>query len=149
MSAIHIVHEYPHPPTKVWRALTDPVLVPLWTAQGLGAQPEDFSPKVGTRFRFVAKPRLGWRGIVECEVLEAREASLLQVQVEDGAQARRSRNDLMRNSISNRSRIALSISESSLKQATRCRTGDSWPITSPRAPGSSSVAPLLASARRA
>jgi uncharacterized protein YndB with AHSA1/START domain len=33
---------------------------------------------VGTRFRFVAKPRPGWRGIVECEVLEAREPSLLR-----------------------------------------------------------------------
>jgi len=78
MGAIHIVHEYRHPPTKVWRALTDPVLIPLWTAQGFGAQPEGFSPKVGTRFRFVARPRPGWRGIVECEVREVREASLLR-----------------------------------------------------------------------
>jgi uncharacterized protein YndB with AHSA1/START domain len=30
----------------------------------------------GTRFQFVAKPRPGWRGIVDCEVLEAREPSL-------------------------------------------------------------------------
>ena len=32
----------------------------------------------GTRFQFVAKPRPGWRGIVDCEVLEVREPSLLR-----------------------------------------------------------------------
>jgi len=40
--------------------------------------PVGFSPVVGTRFQFIAKPRLGWRGIVDCEVLEAREPSLLR-----------------------------------------------------------------------
>ena len=78
MSATRIVHDYPHPPTKVWRAVTDPALVPLWTATGQGARPVGFSPTVGTRFQFVAKPRPGWRGIVDCEVLEAREPSLLR-----------------------------------------------------------------------
>jgi hypothetical protein len=28
-SEIHIVNDYPHPPEKVWRALTDPALIPL------------------------------------------------------------------------------------------------------------------------
>jgi len=32
----------------------------------------------GTRFQFVAKPRPGWRGIVDCEVIEAHEPSLLR-----------------------------------------------------------------------
>ena len=32
----------------------------------------------GIRFQFVARPRPGWRGIVDCEVLEAREPSLLR-----------------------------------------------------------------------
>ncbi|WP_406567663.1 SRPBCC family protein [Actinoallomurus spadix] len=29
MSEIRIVRDYPHPVVKVWRALTDPELVPL------------------------------------------------------------------------------------------------------------------------
>ena len=41
-------------------------------------RPEGFAPVVGTRFKFVAKPQPGWRGFVECEVLEAREPSLLR-----------------------------------------------------------------------
>jgi uncharacterized protein YndB with AHSA1/START domain len=78
MSEIRIVREYPHPPEKVWRAVTDPELIPLWTATGQGARPEGFSTVVGTRFRFVAKPIAGWDGVVQCEVLEAREPSLLR-----------------------------------------------------------------------
>ncbi|WP_322780465.1 SRPBCC domain-containing protein [Frankia sp. Cas4] len=78
MSNIRIVRDYPHPPTRVWRAVTDPALIPLWTSTGQGGRPEGFSTAVGTRFQFVAKPRPGWRGIVDCEVLEAREPSLLR-----------------------------------------------------------------------
>ena len=73
MSDIRIVRDYPHPPAKVWRALTDPALMALW-----GMRPEGFSPVVGTRFKLVAKPNPGWRGFVECEVLEVREASVLR-----------------------------------------------------------------------
>jgi uncharacterized protein YndB with AHSA1/START domain len=62
----------------VWRALTDPALVPLWTATGAGGRPEGFTPAVGTRFRFIAKPKPGWNGIVNCEVLEVNEPSLLR-----------------------------------------------------------------------
>ena len=32
----------------------------------------------GTRFKLVAKPQPGWRGFVECEVLEARAPSVLR-----------------------------------------------------------------------
>jgi uncharacterized protein YndB with AHSA1/START domain len=78
MTDIHIVCDYPHPPAKVWRAVTDPELIPLWTATGDGGRPVGFAPEPGTRFQFVAKPRPGWRGIVDCEVLEAREPSLLR-----------------------------------------------------------------------
>jgi uncharacterized protein YndB with AHSA1/START domain len=73
MTDIRIVRDYPHPPAKVWRALTEPALIALW-----GMRPEGFSPIVGTRFKFVAKPQRGWRGFVECEVLEAREPSILR-----------------------------------------------------------------------
>jgi uncharacterized protein YndB with AHSA1/START domain len=78
MSDIRIVRDYPHPPAKIWRAVTDPALIPLWTSTGQGGRPEGFSTTVGTRFQFVAKPHPGWRGIVDCEVLEAREPSLLR-----------------------------------------------------------------------
>ncbi len=70
MSKIHVVNTYPHPIGKVWAALTDPALVPLWTVTGRGGRPEGFRPTVGTRFTLVGKPILGWDGVVHCEVLE-------------------------------------------------------------------------------
>ena len=69
MSSIRIVQDYPHPVAEVWRALTDPDLIPLWTATGAGGRPVGFDTAVGTRFRFVARPKPGWNGIVDCEVL--------------------------------------------------------------------------------
>jgi uncharacterized protein YndB with AHSA1/START domain len=66
ISDITIVREYPHPRRKVWRALVDPELVARWLMR-----PEGLEPVVGTRFRLVARPQPGWRGFVECEVLEA------------------------------------------------------------------------------
>ena len=73
MTDIRLVRDYPHPPSKVWRALTDPALIALW-----GMRPEGFAPAVGTRFKLMGKPNPGWRGFVECEVLEAREPSVLR-----------------------------------------------------------------------
>ena len=78
MSEIHIVCDYAHPPAKVWRAVTDPALVPLWTVTGAGGRLEGFAPVVGTKFRLVARPRPGWNGVVDCEVLEVNEPSLLR-----------------------------------------------------------------------
>jgi uncharacterized protein YndB with AHSA1/START domain len=78
MTDIHIVRDYPYPPARVWRAVTDPDLIPRWTATGQGARPVGFAPVPGTRFQFVAKPMPGWRGILDCEVLEVREPSLLR-----------------------------------------------------------------------
>ncbi|MEU4253777.1 SRPBCC domain-containing protein [Amycolatopsis sp. NPDC026612] len=78
MSAITIVRDYPHSPLKVWRAVTDPALIPRWTSTGKGARAVGFEPVAGNRFQFVAKPMPGWRGIVECEVLEVRERELLR-----------------------------------------------------------------------
>jgi uncharacterized protein YndB with AHSA1/START domain len=63
---IRIVRDYPHPRAKLWRALTEPELVRRWMMR-----PEGFEPVVGNRFKLMAKPQPGWRGFVECEVLEA------------------------------------------------------------------------------
>jgi len=78
MSEIRIVRDYPHPTAKVWRAVIDPALIPLWTATGAGGRAEGFTTTVGTKFQFVAKPKPGWSGVVDCEVLEVNEPSLLR-----------------------------------------------------------------------
>ncbi len=61
-----IVHEvvYPHPPRRVWRALTDSAALARWL------MPNDFAPRVGHRFSFRVEPRYGRSGVVACEVVE-------------------------------------------------------------------------------
>jgi uncharacterized protein YndB with AHSA1/START domain len=78
MSHIRIVRDYRHSPEKVWRAMTDPALIPLWTATGAGGRTEGFAATVGTRFQFIARPKPGWSGVVDCEVLEVNEPALLR-----------------------------------------------------------------------
>jgi uncharacterized protein YndB with AHSA1/START domain len=78
MPEIRIVRDYPQPPETVWRALTDPTLIPRWTSTGAGGRPEGFATSVGAKFRYVAKPKPGWSGIVECEVLESDEPTMLR-----------------------------------------------------------------------
>ena len=73
MTDIRVVRDYPHPPAKVWRALTDPALIALW-----GMRPEDFSLVVGARFKFVGQANRHWRGFIECEMLEALAPSMLR-----------------------------------------------------------------------
>jgi uncharacterized protein YndB with AHSA1/START domain len=85
VSAIRIVRDYPHPPAVVWRALTDPALIPRWTATGAGGRPDGFATVVGTKFRLVAKPKPGWNGVVDCEVLAVDEPSLLRYSWTDSA----------------------------------------------------------------
>ena len=55
----------PHPPQKVWRALTTAELLGEWLMKN------DFQPVVGHRFNFHATPIPGaWNGVSDCEVLE-------------------------------------------------------------------------------
>jgi uncharacterized protein YndB with AHSA1/START domain len=56
--------EYPHPPERVWRALTQAEALAVWL------MPNDFEAKLGHRFTFRTKPRPGFDGIVRCEVIE-------------------------------------------------------------------------------
>ena len=55
---------YPHPPERVWHALTDAQAIAGWL------MPNNFEPRVGHKFQFRTKPMPGWDGIVNCEVLE-------------------------------------------------------------------------------
>ena len=77
MSEFKIVVDYPHSPVKVWQALTDPALIPLWSATGRGGRPVGFDTKIGTKFQYIAKPLPGWDGIVRCEVTDCVEGTLL------------------------------------------------------------------------
>ena len=53
----------PHPPEKVWRALTQGPLIEEWLMAN------DFKPVVGHRFNFRAAPSPHWNGVTDCEVL--------------------------------------------------------------------------------
>jgi uncharacterized protein YndB with AHSA1/START domain len=55
--------EMPHPPEKIWRALTQGPLIAEWLMTN------DFQPVVGHRFQFRATPVPGWNGIIDSEVL--------------------------------------------------------------------------------
>jgi uncharacterized protein YndB with AHSA1/START domain len=57
--------ELPHPLQKVWRALTDPVLLAQWLLPVL-----DLHLEPGAAFRFQAPPQPGWDGTVNCRLLE-------------------------------------------------------------------------------
>lgn len=55
---------YPHPPEKVWRALTDSNAIAQWL------MPNNFEAKLGHKFMFTSKPHPGWDGKTYCEVTE-------------------------------------------------------------------------------
>jgi uncharacterized protein YndB with AHSA1/START domain len=54
---------FPHPPAKLWRALTESPLVAQWLMNN------DFEPVVGRRFQLQAEPVPNWNGVIDCEVL--------------------------------------------------------------------------------
>ncbi|KYF63550.1 ATPase [Sorangium cellulosum] len=54
-----------HSPEKVWRALTDPVLLTEWLLPVVG-----FKLESGTAFTFKTQPYPGWDGVVSCRMLE-------------------------------------------------------------------------------
>ena len=69
---IDLAETYPHPIEQVWAALTDKAAISQWLMKT-----DDFEAKVGQRFRLSAKPMPGWRGYVDCEVLEVSAPKLL------------------------------------------------------------------------
>jgi uncharacterized protein YndB with AHSA1/START domain len=54
-----------HSPAKVWRALTDPVLLTEWLLPVVG-----FNLEPRAAFTFKTQPFPGWDGTVNCQVLE-------------------------------------------------------------------------------
>jgi uncharacterized protein YndB with AHSA1/START domain len=57
-----IEREMPHPPEKIWRALTDGPLIEQWLMSN------DFKPVAGHRFTFRSTPVPGWDGVIQSEV---------------------------------------------------------------------------------
>ncbi|HJQ98821.1 MAG TPA: SRPBCC domain-containing protein [Candidatus Polarisedimenticolaceae bacterium] len=57
--------DLPHPPEKVWRALTDPELLSEWLLPVLG-----FKLETGAAFTFKTQPYPGWDGTVSCRLVE-------------------------------------------------------------------------------
>ncbi len=57
--SVVIEREFPHPPEKLWRALTQPHLIAEWLMKN------DFKPDVGHRFNLTGD----WGGVLDCEVL--------------------------------------------------------------------------------
>jgi len=57
--SVVVEREIPHPPEKIWRALTQPHLIEEWLMKN------DFKPVVAHRFNLTAD----W-GAVDCQVLE-------------------------------------------------------------------------------
>jgi uncharacterized protein YndB with AHSA1/START domain len=63
--AISLEIDLSHQPEKVWRALTDPVLLTEWLLPVAGLELEP-----GAAFTFRTQPYPGWDGTVSCRVLE-------------------------------------------------------------------------------
>ena len=53
-----------HAPEKVWRALTDPVLLAEWLLPAI-----DFKLEPGAAFKFQTQAMPGWDGVVNCRML--------------------------------------------------------------------------------
>ncbi|RKG69430.1 SRPBCC domain-containing protein [Corallococcus sp. CA054B] len=73
-AVIQLDHVYAHPPSAVWKALTDPALHARWWAAG------DVRPIVGHRFTLDMGP---W-GQQPCEVLAVESERLLQYRFATG-----------------------------------------------------------------
>lgn len=57
--SVVVEREFPFPPEKLWRALTQPHLIEAWLMKN------DFQAQVGHRFQL----RGEWGGVLDCEVL--------------------------------------------------------------------------------
>jgi uncharacterized protein YndB with AHSA1/START domain len=60
--SIVVERSMPHPPEKIWRALTEAHLIEQWLMANT------FEPRLGADFMFQAKPIGDWDGTVRCVV---------------------------------------------------------------------------------
>lgn len=74
-ASIEVDEFLPHPPAKVWRALTEPDLMARWL------MPNDFKPVTGHRFTFAADPipNIDFDGTIDCRVLDIDAERLLRI----------------------------------------------------------------------
>jgi uncharacterized protein YndB with AHSA1/START domain len=79
--SIIVERTMPHPPEKIWRALTQSPMIAEWLMKN------DFKPAVGHKFQFHAKPMPGWKGFTNCEVLEVDEPRKLVYTWGDGTES--------------------------------------------------------------
>jgi uncharacterized protein YndB with AHSA1/START domain len=61
--SVIVEKEFPHPPEKVWRALTESSLMEQWLLKN------DFQPVAGRAFTLRRDPVANWNGVIECRVL--------------------------------------------------------------------------------
>ena len=61
--SVIVEREIPHPPEKIWRALTQPHLIEEWLMKN------DFQPIVGHHFNLRRTPKPDLNIVVDCEVL--------------------------------------------------------------------------------
>ena len=61
--SVIVERELPHPPEKIWRALTQPHLIEEWLMKN------DFQPVVGHHFNLRRMPKPDFNIVIDCEVL--------------------------------------------------------------------------------
>ncbi len=61
--SVIVEKEFPHPPEKVWRALTESSLIEQWLMKN------DFQPVAGHSFSLRMDPVPNWNGVIDCQVL--------------------------------------------------------------------------------
>ncbi|RJL35321.1 SRPBCC family protein [Bailinhaonella thermotolerans] len=75
LTTVRVDQFLPHPPARVWRALTEPELIARWL------MPADFRLEVGHRYtmRATAMPGTGFSGTVQAEVLAFEPERMLRI----------------------------------------------------------------------
>jgi uncharacterized protein YndB with AHSA1/START domain len=61
--SVIVERDFPHPPEKVWRALTESNLMEQWLMKN------DFELVAGRAFTLRRDPVPGWDGIIDCKVI--------------------------------------------------------------------------------
>ncbi|MEV6740114.1 SRPBCC domain-containing protein [Streptomyces sp. NPDC051104] len=81
LTTVRVEQFLPHPPAKVWRALTEPALLAQWQMPGS----ENFRLEVGHRYAMTSVPRPNARfsGTVEVRVLDYEPERMLRVRWAD------------------------------------------------------------------